>query len=274
MRDDPSIQEPRRSGRTPKPRQPITMPAQTAATKKRSMQLEGLLERLSSSSSPNDQIRASVEESMNVVAHYMQPFMEALTNKLCTVMEALEQHRQASAEEAAIMRMQLDAASKRIESLSAEVKQQSEELQANQRQTITELLNTPSTIAQSPNQNSYARLAGLSPPQSANAIAATTLTLADKSYCTIDTTRVREEDKELTHPGIIRESIERAIRKRDKMDNWRCVAVTKDMRNGDRVRITCRSEEEMKMVREVAGNVLGETNYTPSRSITQTRWLF
>ncbi|KJZ69511.1 hypothetical protein HIM_11108 [Hirsutella minnesotensis 3608] len=33
---------------------------------------------------------------------------------------------------------------------------------------------------------------------------------------------------------------------------WRCAAVTKDLKNADRVRIICRNETELKCVKEVA----------------------
>ena len=123
---------------------------------------------------------------------------------------------------------------------------------------MTALLSTQSPAARVPNKNSYAGTVRTPLQQSENTIAATALTLTNTSYCTVDTSRVREENRERTHPGIIREAIERSVRNKDKMESWRYVAVTYDMRSGDRVRIPHRSHEEMKLVREVAEKVLVE----------------
>jgi hypothetical protein len=74
----------------------------------------------------------------------------------------------------------------------------------------------------------------------------------DTLYCTIDTSRVSEEDRNKAQPGLIREAIEKEIRAGAEQDNWRCTAVTKDPRNTNRIRVTCRNETELQLVKEAA----------------------
>lgn len=42
------------------------------------------------------------------------------------------------------------------------------------------------------------------------------------------------------------------MRKEEGGSGWRCVAVTSDPRNADRIRITCRDEDELARVKGVA----------------------
>jgi hypothetical protein len=69
-------------------------------------------------------------------------------------------------------------------------------------------------------------------------------TMTDTLYCTIDTSRMGEEDKGKVYPG--------SIRKADGQANWRCAAVIKDARNGERIRVACRDEAELRKVKEAA----------------------
>lgn len=75
-------------------------------------------------------------------------------------------------------------------------------------------------------------------------------TMTDTLYCTIDTSRMGAEDKNKAQPGVIRETIEKEIRVGAQRDNWRCTAVTRDPRNTARIRVTCRDEAEMQLVKE------------------------
>jgi hypothetical protein len=78
------------------------------------------------------------------------------------------------------------------------------------------------------------------------------LTMTDTLYCTIDTSRMGEEDKSKVHPGSIRKAIEEEIRTADGHANWRCAAVIKDSRNAERVKVACRDEAELHRVKEAA----------------------
>jgi hypothetical protein len=82
--------------------------------------------------------------------------------------------------------------------------------------------------------------------------------LTDTLYCTIDTSRVEEEDKNKAHPGAIRKAIEEEIRTREGQDKWRCAAVIRDARNTDWIRIACRDEAELQRVKEAAQKTAAE----------------
>ena len=75
-------------------------------------------------------------------------------------------------------------------------------------------------------------------------------TMTDTVYCTIDTSRVNEEEKNKARPGGITKAIEREIRGGAERDNWRCTAVTRNPMNTARIRVTCRDEAEFQLVKE------------------------
>jgi hypothetical protein len=72
-------------------------------------------------------------------------------------------------------------------------------------------------------------------------------------FCTIDTSRVSEEDRGKVQVGEVRQAIEEKVRAREGgQPNWRCAAVVKDVRNEDRIKVVCRDEAELQLVREAA----------------------
>ena len=80
-------------------------------------------------------------------------------------------------------------------------------------------------------------------------------TRTDTLYCTVDTSRIPEENKSKAHPGTIREGIEKEMRTTEGRANWRCAAVIRDARNTDRIRIACRDEAELQQVKEAVEKV-------------------
>lgn len=75
----------------------------------------------------------------------------------------------------------------------------------------------------------------------------------DTLYCTVDVSRVDESNKDKTSTKAIRTAIEKEIQAGDNSDkSWRCVAVTRDPRHNDRVRVTCKDEAELQKVKEAA----------------------
>jgi hypothetical protein len=50
----------------------------------------------------------------------------------------------------------------------------------------------------------------------------------------------------------IRKTIESEIQKRRSKENWRCAAVVKEARNPHGVRVICRDEGEVQLVKEAA----------------------
>jgi hypothetical protein len=74
----------------------------------------------------------------------------------------------------------------------------------------------------------------------------------DTLFCTIDTSRVSEEDRGKAQVGEVRQAIEEKVRAREGQQSWRCAAVVKDARNADRIKVVCRDEAEMQLIREAA----------------------
>ncbi|EXJ95095.1 hypothetical protein A1O1_00214 [Capronia coronata CBS 617.96] len=74
----------------------------------------------------------------------------------------------------------------------------------------------------------------------------------DTLYCTIDASRVTEQDMDKTSPGAIRATVEKEMRTGEGQNSWRCRAVTRDAMNASRVKIACRDETELHMVKQVA----------------------
>ena len=81
-------------------------------------------------------------------------------------------------------------------------------------------------------------------------------TITDTLYCTVDTSKVEEENKDKVQPGVIRQAIENGMRTTEGHESWRCAAVIKDPRNPARIRITCRNEAELQYVKETAQKTL------------------
>jgi hypothetical protein len=117
----------------------------------------------------------------------------------------------------------------------------------------TQLSNIQVPASTSPSYAAIARTPPASQPSnlpSFSSMSLTPSTITDTLYCTIDTSRVGEEDTTKAQPGAIREAIEKEMRTGAERDNWRCAAVTRDPRNTARIRVTCRDEAELQLVKE------------------------
>ena len=78
------------------------------------------------------------------------------------------------------------------------------------------------------------------------------LATTDTLHCTIDTSRVAEEDTDKTSPGAIRAVVEKEMRATNGQSNWRCRAVTRDVKNVSRIKIACRDENEQHLIKQTA----------------------
>ena len=76
--------------------------------------------------------------------------------------------------------------------------------------------------------------------------------MADTLYCTVDTSRVGDEERDKVQPGAIRKAIEDEMHTIDGQDKWRFTAVIRDTRNTERIRVVCRDEAELQRVNEAA----------------------
>ncbi|KAJ5901449.1 hypothetical protein N7495_001977 [Penicillium taxi] len=82
-------------------------------------------------------------------------------------------------------------------------------------------------------------------------------TFTDTLYCTIDTSKMVNNESEKKSAGPIRAAVETEIRSMEEHAHWRCRAVTVDPKNNHRIRIVCRDEAEHQLVKKVAEAKIG-----------------
>jgi hypothetical protein len=187
--------------------------------------------------------------------------IKMLTDLVRSLLKAIEEQKQTH-------QNQIEALTKthqnQIEAITKTVTQQVDTLKGEMAAMTEQIQTQPSSIQASSPSPSYAEVARTPPnslPSNVRTIISTGTTpsmLTDTLYCTIDTSRVEEEDKNKAHPGAIRKAIEEEIRTREGQDKWRCAAVIRDARNTDRIRIACRDEAELQRVKEAAQKTAAE----------------
>lgn len=188
--------------------------------------------------------------------------IELLMTQNGLLTRTLEDHKQTSIEQAEILMAQINALKAQIEALKAQSEMQIENLKAEMAATIgTQLANiqVPSGTSLSPTYAAMARTPPSSYPDNVRSFPSGSPSQSittDTLYCTIDTSRVEEGNKRKAQPGVIREGVETMVRSHADKGQWRCIAVTKDPRNSDRIRVTCRTEEELHLVKETAKKVV------------------
>jgi hypothetical protein len=149
---------------------------------------------------------------------------------------------------------QIEMLTGQIETLQAQITEMTEKME-------TQLSNMQLPTCASPSYAAVARTplsSGPSNVRSLTAMGTTPSRMTDTLYCTIDTSRVGEEDRSKTHLGAIRKAVEEEIRAGVGQDKWRCAAVIRDGRNMERVRIACRDEAELQRVKEAAQKTAAE----------------
>jgi hypothetical protein len=123
---------------------------------------------------------------------------------------------------------------------------------------LTEEIHTQSIYSGTRPSISYANVARTPPTsrpsnvRSLSSLSTKTPSTSEAIYCTIDTSRVEEENRSEVQPGNIRRTIEKEMQNEEGQENWRCVAVLKDTRNSDRIKVICRDEAELLKVKDVA----------------------
>ncbi|EAQ85323.1 hypothetical protein CHGG_09337 [Chaetomium globosum CBS 148.51] len=73
----------------------------------------------------------------------------------------------------------------------------------------------------------------------------------EPAFCTVDMTRVPEEHIEEATPVALRKLIENEMRAPGDQPKWRCLAVTRDRGNINRLRIVGRNEAEVKRIKDI-----------------------
>ncbi|RKK71944.1 hypothetical protein BFJ68_g18314 [Fusarium oxysporum] len=174
----------------------------------------------------------------------------------------LEQMRLQVMKEVGIVQGQ---AAEEIRQAKGELKQAREEMHqakeeiSQMKEQLNTIAGSISSVAQMSPQPSYADVARTPPTsqpsnvRTLSSMRTTPSSFTDTLFCTIDTSRVSEEDRGKAQVGEVRQAIEEKVRAREGVQpNWRCAAVVKDVRNEDRIKVVCRDEAELQLVREAA----------------------
>ncbi|EAQ93820.1 hypothetical protein CHGG_02055 [Chaetomium globosum CBS 148.51] len=136
--------------------------------------------------------------------------------------------------------------------LSEELRQARDQIDTLQRHPVAMASSQPSA------RGSYAEVARTPPSSQPSGVRTlssrntTPSSFTDTLFCTIDTSRVEEKEKGNVQVADIRKAIETEARAQESMGDWRCAAVVKEARNPDRVRVICRDEGEVQLVKEAA----------------------
>jgi hypothetical protein len=80
----------------------------------------------------------------------------------------------------------------------------------------------------------------------------TRLTFTNTLFCTIDTSGVKDIERDKMTAGTIRAMLEQTIYTTKNQGNWRCRAMTVDSKRENRIKIACRDEAEHQLVKRVA----------------------
>ncbi|KAF5253335.1 hypothetical protein FANTH_1769 [Fusarium anthophilum] len=149
-------------------------------------------------------------------------------------------------------------AAEEIRQAKEELNQAKEEI-SQMKEQLNMIAGSISSGAQTSPQPSYADVARTPPTsqpsnvRTLSSMRTTPSSFTDTLFCTIDTSRVSEEGRGKAHVGEARQAIEEKVRARVVgQPNWRCAAVVKDVRNEDRIKVVCRDEAELQLVREAA----------------------
>ena len=165
----------------------------------------------------------------------LQPLIEMLGKLL--------QQYEATTKQNEVLSQQSKAIIQQNETLAEQVR-----LLTQQVQTLQDRVTNPPTPPNESPSTSYAEVAR-TPPTSQQATRSTLPTKKsgveynEVPYCTIDISRVEENEKNTVTPGAIRQTLEKEL-------GHKCRAVVKDPRNTDRLRVLCQDEGELGQVKE------------------------
>jgi hypothetical protein len=119
---------------------------------------------------------------------------------------------------------------------------------------------SPPVPTGSPSYADVARTPPTSQPSNIRTLSSsntTPTTFTDTLYCTIDTSKMADNENERMSAGRIRAVVETEIRTMEGHMHWRCRAVTVDPKNTNRIRVACRDEAEHQLVKRVAEAKIG-----------------
>lgn len=206
--------------------------------------LQKLLEVISEQRNVICELRDVVSRQDNTIRELHRQFQEHQRQAQEHQRQAKEQQRQM---ESALVDIKTE--------LAEELRQAREQLDAVVRNT------TLAASSQTSPRASYAEVARTPPssqPSGLHTLSSPDMTpsvFTDTLFCTVDTSRVEESERGNVKAADIRKAIETEIRTREDKKNWRCAAVVKEARNPDRVRVVCRDEGEVQLVKGAAQKI-------------------
>jgi hypothetical protein len=199
----------------------------------------------------SEQIRTTREQTTEQLKIIRQQTTRDLEQMREQVTKELGRAQTQTAEELRQAKEELKQIREEMQQAKEEVRQMKEQLDM--------IADSISSGAQTSPQPSYADVARTPPTsqpsnvRTLSSIRTTPSSFTDTLFCTIDTPRVSEEDRGKAQVGDVRQAIEEKVRGREgSQPNWRCVAVVKDVRNKDRIKVVCRDEAEVQLIREAA----------------------
>jgi hypothetical protein len=119
---------------------------------------------------------------------------------------------------------------------------------------------SPAVPTGSPSYADVARTPPTSQPSNIRTLSSsntTPTTFTDTLYCTIDTSKMADNENERMSAGRVRVAVETEIRALEGHMHWRCRAVTVDPKNTNRIRVACRDEAEHQLVKKAAEAKIG-----------------
>lgn len=191
--------------------------------------------------SAHEKAVSSANTQIKVLTDLVKSLLEAMEGQTSAMEELKKEH-------ANQIEVLTRSFTQQIEMLKAQVTEMTEKIE-------TQLSNIQPSPGASPSYAEIARTPPSSRPSNIRTLTSmgtTPSTMTDTLYCTIDTSRVGEEERSKVQPGTIRKAIEEEIRTTEGQEHWRCVAVMKDAKNHDRIRVTCRDEAELQKVKKAA----------------------
>ncbi|KAF4971249.1 hypothetical protein FSARC_1871 [Fusarium sarcochroum] len=198
-----------------------------------------------------------------------QTATQMMGDQLEMIRQLQQRLNEQSARQLRVMREQMNEQIKTIREQSAkELEQMREEVMRElakaQVQATEETKQVKEEVhgAQTSPQPSYADVARTPPTsqpsnvRTLSSMRTTPSSFTDTPFCTIDMSRISEEDRVKAQVGEVRQAIEEKVRTRDGQKGWRCAAVVRDVGNADLIKVVCRDEKEVQLVKEVAEKVV------------------
>jgi hypothetical protein len=172
--------------------------------------------------------------------------------------QALKKQNTESQAELRALKGPVERAAAEIESVKTQMTEELKQVHE-QLDTITSSIASANT-SPNPSYADVARTPPISLPSKVRTLTSFNTTpsnFTDTLYCTIDTSRVVNDEGNGMSAGTIRATVEREIRAKEDHANWRCRAVTVDPKNTNRIRIACRNETEHQLVKSIAETKIG-----------------